>query len=189
LQRDRLSPPIARPDFYVKSAQRLIQNKDFKGAEIQLRNAVQRAPQDGMLRMQLAELYLVMGNTSSAEAELIAARQRGVTDERLAMLTAEVMFRNGEIGELLRQVPRAIARRRSRVVVRMYRGLADLSLGQMNDAQAMLADRRDASIQKPCRRRSRSVRQLFADARFRRRNRKVDEVLGDSTRRTAKRWS
>src|SRR6185369_1702712 len=127
-------------EFYVRSAERLIQNKDLKGAEIQLRNAVQRAPQDGMLRMQLAELYLVMGNTSSAEAELIAARQRGVTDERLAMLTAEVMFRNGEIGQLLREVPAGNRAPQIESVVRMYRGLASLSLGQMNDAQAMLAD-------------------------------------------------
>src|SRR2546423_1777357 len=75
-------------DSYVKSAQRLLQNKDVKGAEIQLRNAVQRDPSDGTIRMQLAELYILEGNFSAAEAELIAAKQRGVTQEKLAMMLA-----------------------------------------------------------------------------------------------------
>ena len=163
-------------DFYVKSAQRLIQNKDLRGAEIQLRNAVQRAPQDGTLRMQLAELYLAMGNTSSAEAELIAAKQRGVTDERLAMLLAEVMFRNGEVGELLRQVPSANRSPQTESVVRMYRGLAELTLGQMNNAQAMLADaeRLDPKAVPP---KIASSRQLLASRDVDGADRKVDEAL------------
>ena len=66
-------------ESYVRSAQQLLETRDYKGAEIQLRNAVQRAPTDGSIRMQLAELYLTLGNANAAEAELIAAKQRGVT--------------------------------------------------------------------------------------------------------------
>src|ERR1700716_4203184 len=88
-------------DSYVQSAQALIQKNDLKGAEIQLRNAIQKAPTDGAIRLQLAEVYLRQGNTSAAEAELLVAKQRGVAPDRLAMLLVEAMFRNGENGELL----------------------------------------------------------------------------------------
>src|SRR3979409_1187596 len=78
-------------DAYVQSAQALIQKNDLKGAEIQLRNAVQKAPTDGAIRMQLAEVSLRKGNSSAAEAELLVAKQRGAAPDRLAMLLAEAM--------------------------------------------------------------------------------------------------
>src|SRR5882724_12472762 len=78
-------------DSYVQSAQTLIQKNDLKGAEIQLRNAVQKAPADVTIRMQLAELYIRQGNTSAAEAELLVVKQRGgAAPDRLAVLLAEV---------------------------------------------------------------------------------------------------
>src|SRR5882757_3924435 len=70
-------------DAYVQSAQVLIQKNDLKGAEIQLRNAVQKSPADGAIRMLLAELYMRQGNTSAAEAELLVAKQRGAAPDRL----------------------------------------------------------------------------------------------------------
>lgn len=127
-------------ESYVKSAQRLLQNKDVKGAEIQLRNAVQRDPADGMLRMQLAELYILEGNFSAAEAELIAAKQRGVTDEKHAMMLAVVMFRNAEFGRLLREVPAGNRTPAAESVVRLYRGMAELGIGETDAGRAMLED-------------------------------------------------
>src|SRR5215213_9944908 len=76
-------------DFYIESAKRYRQENDFRSAEIQLRNAVRSAPQDGEVRLQLAEVYLLLNQISNAEAELIVARQRGITEERLAPLRAE----------------------------------------------------------------------------------------------------
>ena len=117
-------------DFYLRSAQRMIQNNDLKGAEVQLRNAAQRAPTDGTIRMQLAELYVQLGNVNAAEAELIAAKQRGVNSERHAMLLAEVMFRSGEFGQLLREVPAANRAPQVESLIRTYRGLSQLAIGQ-----------------------------------------------------------
>src|ERR1700682_2812101 len=73
-------------DSYVQSAQELIKKNDLKGAEIQLRNATQKAPADGAIRLQLAEVYLRMGNSSAAEAELLRATQRGAPPAPLASL-------------------------------------------------------------------------------------------------------
>ena len=127
-------------DFYLRSAQRLLQNRDLKGAEIQFRNAIQRAPGDGSIRLQLAELYLSEGNANAAEAELIAAKQRGVTDEKLPRLQAEAMFMQGEFGEMLREIPAGNRTPAVESVIRTYRGLADLAIGQTNDGKAMLDD-------------------------------------------------
>ena len=127
-------------DSYVQSAQRLLQNNDLRGAEIQLRNAVQRAPADGLLRMQLAEVYIRQGNSIAAEAELIVAQQRGVKQERLSLLLAEAMFQNGSYGELLREIPAGKRTAAVESMVRTYRGMAQLAIGDHDAAEAMLAD-------------------------------------------------
>src|SRR5262245_12598973 len=92
-------------DFYVDSAQRLLRENNVRGAEIQLRIAVRRAPEDGEIRVQLAEVYLLMNQINNAEAELIVARQRGIPEERIAPLRAEALYRKGDFGALLRDVP------------------------------------------------------------------------------------
>jgi putative PEP-CTERM system TPR-repeat lipoprotein len=125
---------------YLQSAQKLLEKNDLKGAEIQLRNAVQRAPQDGSIRIELARLYMRQGNIAGAEAELIAAKQRGVISDDLTALLAEVMFRRGEHGELLREIPARDRRPSTESVVRTYRGLAELAIGEANEAQNMLGD-------------------------------------------------
>src|SRR5260221_14683902 len=127
-------------DSYVQSAERLLQNNDLRGAEIQLRNAVRVAPADGMLRMQLGEVYMREANISAGEAELIAAKQRGVKDERLSMLLAEAMYKNGRATDLLREVPAAGRSFGVESVVRTYRGLALPLIGDTVAAEAMLAD-------------------------------------------------
>jgi putative PEP-CTERM system TPR-repeat lipoprotein len=131
---------VREADFYLRSAERLLQNNDLRGAEIQLRNAAQRAPQDGAIRMQLAEIYMRQGNINAAEAELTAAKQRGVTDERLAMLLVQVMYAKGEYGPLLRDVPAGNRTAEVESVVRNFRGLAELAVGQNDDARTMLED-------------------------------------------------
>src|SRR5258706_5086661 len=126
-------------DSYVQSAQRMIQNNDLKGAEIQLRNAVQKAPADATIRMQLAEVYIRQGNTSAAEAELLAAKQRGgAPPDRLAMLLAEGMFRNGEYGGLLRERPSGNRPPADESAARTYRGFALLPVGYTNAGEAAL---------------------------------------------------
>src|SRR5207302_11267632 len=60
---------------YVKEAERYIAQGDLKAAEIQLRNAIREAPQDPVLRARLAEVYLRLGNATSAEREARAARE------------------------------------------------------------------------------------------------------------------
>ena len=101
------APASQEASFYIRSGQRLLDNNDLKGAEIQFRNAAQRAPQDGEIRLDLAEIYLREGDVNAAVAELIAAKQRNMQGERYDFLRADVLFRTGDYGTLLREIPAA----------------------------------------------------------------------------------
>jgi Flp pilus assembly protein TadD len=163
-------------DSYVQSAQELIKKNDLKGAEIQFRNAVQKAPTDPAIRMQLAELYIRVGNTSAAEAELLVAKQRGAAPDRLTVLLAEVMFRNGETGQLLRELPAGNRAPAVESVVRTYRGMAQLALGDTNAAEAAMADaeRLDPKALGP---KLAMARLLLSKADYAAAEKKIDEAL------------
>jgi putative PEP-CTERM system TPR-repeat lipoprotein len=161
---------------FLQSAQSLLQKNDFRGAEIQLRNAAQKAPADGAIRMQLADLYIRQGNLRAAEAELIAAKQRGVAPQRLEPVLAEVMYRLGEFGELLRQVPAANRPSETESIVRTYRGLAELAVGDKLGAQNMLADAEQLDP-KSIQPKLATVRLLLGNGDAAGAERKIDEVL------------
>ena len=127
-------------DSYVQNAERLLQNHDLKGAEAQLQKAVELAPQDGFIHMQLAEIYVQQGNMNPAEAELIIAKQRGVAEEFRAALLSQVMYIRSEFGQLLRDVPAGNRAPETESTVRTYRGLAELVIGDNNNAKKMFED-------------------------------------------------
>jgi putative PEP-CTERM system TPR-repeat lipoprotein len=137
-----VAPACAAPDTdgLLQSAQSLVAKNDLKGAEAQLRLALKRAPQDGSLRVELARVYLRQGDTAGAEAELLAAKQLGIISDDLVTMLAETMFKRGQLGELLREVPARDRRPAVESIVRTYRGMAQLALKNVNDAQKMLED-------------------------------------------------
>ncbi len=60
----------------AKNTDQLVAGGNLRAAEIELRNAIQESPQDPLLRSQLAQLYLQLGDPISAEREARAARDR-----------------------------------------------------------------------------------------------------------------
>jgi len=134
---------IALPEeaeTYVQSADQLIQKGDLRGAAIQLRNAIQKAPEDGALRVKLGQVYLALGDPIAAEATVVAARERGIPEELTAGLLAEALYQQGEFGRLLKSVPAGNRPAKTESVVRTLRGLAHLALGEIGNAETMLRD-------------------------------------------------
>jgi putative PEP-CTERM system TPR-repeat lipoprotein len=125
---------------YIQSAHQLEKAHDLRGAAIQLRNAVQAAPNNNSVRLELAQLYLKLHNPNAAEAELFAAHMRGAKDEATAPLMAQAMFAMGELGDLLKNVPAGDRAPKTESLVRSYRGMAEMGLGEMNRARAMFGD-------------------------------------------------
>ena len=73
-------------------------------AAIQLKNAVQQAPQDPVARLQLARAYLALEALAAAEKELEAAITRGDETEETRVLLARTKGNMGKHDEVLRFV-------------------------------------------------------------------------------------
>ena len=127
-------------ESYAQSADQLLKKGDLRGAAIELRNAVQKAPEDGDLRVKLGEVNLRLGDALAAEAAAIKARDLRVPDERVAPLLARALYAEGEYGRLLKAVPAGDRPAKVESVVRTVRGLAHLSLAENADAEVMLRD-------------------------------------------------
>jgi thioredoxin-like negative regulator of GroEL len=87
-----LAASAGEADTYLQSAHQLEKANDLRGAEIQLRNAAQSEPANGAIRLELARIYLRLGNPNSAQAELFAAHSRGADDSVAAPLMAQAML-------------------------------------------------------------------------------------------------
>jgi putative PEP-CTERM system TPR-repeat lipoprotein len=129
-----LAASAGEADTYLQSAHQLEKANDLRGAEIQLRNAAQSEPANGAIRLELARIYLRLGNPNSAQAELFAAHSRGADDSVAAPLMAQAMLEMGEFGDLLKNVPAANRPANSESLVRTYRGMAQLALHDQNAA-------------------------------------------------------
>jgi putative PEP-CTERM system TPR-repeat lipoprotein len=125
---------------YLQSAHQLEKAHDLHGAEIQLRNAIQAAPDNGAIRLELAQLYLKMHNPNGAEAELFAAHMHGTKEELTAPLMAQAMLAMGEYGDLIKNVPAGNRPPKIESAVRSHRGTAELGLGDLDRARQMFAD-------------------------------------------------
>lgn len=161
---------------YVQSAHQLEKVHDYRGAEIQLRNAAEAAPGDGAIRIELAQVYLRLGNPNAAQAELFDARFRGVKEEVLAPLMAQALLQMGDFGDLLKNVPTGKRSPKTESLVRTYRGLAQLALGENDAARASLADaeRLDPTSTVPL---VGETRMLIEQRQFDAADRKADQVL------------
>ena len=125
---------------YAKSAAEMLQKGDLRGAEIQLRNAIREEPQNGDLRLRLAQVFLALNNPLGAEAEALAARQRHMDDDRVAPVLAEALLRQGQFGKLLQSVPAGNRQPAAESMVRLARGLATLEQGDRGAAGTMLRE-------------------------------------------------
>jgi putative PEP-CTERM system TPR-repeat lipoprotein len=138
-----LTLPSAQADdarSYLQSAHELEKKNNFRAAEIQLRNAAQAAPGDAAIRVELAQIYLKLGNPNAAQAELFDARFRGAREEMLAPLMAQALLEMGDFANLLKNVPEGHRPAKVESMVRTYRGLAAFALGETDRARASLAD-------------------------------------------------
>ena len=165
-------------DSYLQSAHDYEKARDFKSAEIQLRNALEADPGNGAVCIELAKVYLAQGNPNAAQAELYAAHTRGVHDVVIAPLMAQAMLGIGQFGDLLKNVPASNRPAKVESIVRTYRGLAFLGLNETASAEQMLSDaeRLDPN----------SIDPKIAHARLLLTQKKVDQAASEITAALAK---
>ena len=76
----------------IKSAQQLVEKRQFPAAAIQLKTALQKNSSSREARFMLAAVLLDLGEVESAETELIKARSLGYPDEKVVPALAQVML-------------------------------------------------------------------------------------------------
>ncbi|QJD99873.1 PEP-CTERM system TPR-repeat protein PrsT [Massilia forsythiae] len=117
----------------MAEAKQYQQKGDLKSALIQLKNAVEKSPEDGEARMQLAMMELDMGDAVSADKELRKARSLGIAADRVLPLLGKTDMLQGKAKELLDDISAEQAARSAPLLT--LRGDALLVTGKGDDAK------------------------------------------------------
>ncbi|MGH8185056.1 MAG: XrtA/PEP-CTERM system TPR-repeat protein PrsT, partial [Steroidobacteraceae bacterium] len=98
---------VAGCDFFVSAdqrvsrAQELMAVHDYRGAMIELKNALQSQSDNVQARLLLAQVSLQLGDAAAADKELRYAIDAGADVARTAPLAAEIRLASGRASELL----------------------------------------------------------------------------------------
>lgn len=129
------------PDRLVASANTYIAQNDLQAATIQLRNALQKRPDDGALRLLLGTVLLDVFDPASASIELRKALQYGQTEDSVLPFLARAMLEQGEATQLLTEFgptagTPAFTTAESEAAFKSFIGQAQLQTGHPADAKA-----------------------------------------------------
>src|SRR6059058_3588032 len=122
----------------LAEAQQYKQKGDLKAALIQLKNAVEKSPENGEARLQLGMLELDMNDVQSSEKELRKARSLGIAADRVLPLLGKVDTRQGHFKELLDDIPAEQAAKSAPLLA--LRGDALLATGKADEAKKAYDD-------------------------------------------------
>lgn len=127
----------------VASAKQAQDKGDLKAAVIELKNALQKNPENAEARAQLGKLYIKQGDPASAEKELRMAMQLGKDKNELLPELGQTMLQQGQFQKLIDEVQApagAAPLLRARILA--LRGNAYVSLKQHDKAKASLDEAR-----------------------------------------------
>lgn len=122
----------------LAEAQQYKDKGDLKAALIQLKNAVEKSPDNGEARFQLAALELEMNDTQSADKELRKARSLGIGADRVLPLLGKADTREGRFKQLLDDIPAEQAAKSAPLLA--LRGDALLATGKPDEAKKAYDD-------------------------------------------------
>lgn len=89
---------------YLDDAKKYQQNKNYKAAIIQLKNALQKEPENVNARLQLGKVYFTIGDGPSSYKEYRKARKYGATKKDWLPGLADSMLLQGQASELLNEI-------------------------------------------------------------------------------------
>jgi len=128
----------ARAASFTERAQEYISEGDLRAASVELKNALQRDPNDPEARFLLGKVYLRLGDGRAAEKELLRARELGHESQDLELMLAYARLNQGRLDEVARSISEGIPIE-TEIQRDLYiaRGEALLGLGQLDEAQAI----------------------------------------------------
>lgn len=133
------------PESLMRAGQELREKRDYKGAIIHFKNALQANPQLADARLALGLTYLDTGDALSAEKELRKAKAAGIrtVDVTLGLARAQMMMGQPQkaLDELAATAPTTAD---PRAQVETLRGDANLALGKSEAARQHYASAQQA---------------------------------------------
>jgi Flp pilus assembly protein TadD, contains TPR repeats len=118
-----------------------MQNNDFKGAVIQLKNALKRSPEMLPAHVLLAKAYLENGDYASAESELIKANDLGADQSLTLPLLAKSIYYQSRYRQLLKDFRfknEAVLSKEAKSDIRVYQALSRLEMGDFKKADSLI---------------------------------------------------
>lgn len=128
---------------YIESAKRASANNDPKAAVIELKNALQKNPEDAEARALLGKLYIQQADPASAEKELRKAIQLAKDKNELLPELAQALFQQGQFKKVLDEIQAQAGMPpllRARILT--VRGNAYGALNQYEQAKTALVEAR-----------------------------------------------
>ncbi len=123
---------------FLERAQQYFEEGKLSSAAIELKNALQRNPDDAEARFLLGKVYLQQGRMISAEKEMQRALQLGHKDPDLDLMLAQVRIKLGRYGEVLENAPEDTAISSDiEKALHVARGQALLNLGRFDEAESI----------------------------------------------------
>lgn len=138
-----LANPVANAgpaaDPYIERAQQFLQKGDVNAGVIELKNALQKEPENTRARLLLGQSYILTGDGVAAEKELTRARELGAARADWVVPLAKSLLLQGQTDRLLKEVkleaddPPAV---RSGLLA--LQGLAELGANRIDSASTKL---------------------------------------------------
>jgi putative PEP-CTERM system TPR-repeat lipoprotein len=130
------------PAALIAEARQYQQKGDTKAAIIQLKNALQKNPDDSEARFALGEIYSETGDALSAEKELRKALSLGISRDRVMPVIGKSLLAQGQFQKVIDETSSGTLSPELLVL----RGTAFLGLGKANEAKQVFQQALD---QKP----------------------------------------
>ena len=125
---------------FIKNAEEYLAKGDLKAAEIELKNAIRQSPQDPLLRVRLAQVYLQLGDPASAEIAARAAKERDADEADYLPVLADALLRQEKFQDLVDLIQPSDRAPALESKVRSGLGLAALGLHDQDKAEQMFRD-------------------------------------------------
>ena len=127
--------PSRSAQHYMADAQAYVAKGDLQSALIQLRNAVQREPNNPAARYQLATVALRAGDAVSAEKEIKVAQERGLPEDSVLPVLGAAYLEQSKYDVLINTIPEGNRSAETESEVRVLRGMAQLGMRDVEGAE------------------------------------------------------
>ena len=124
-----------------------IDKQEFNAAVIELKSAIQQAPDNIEFRFTLGKLYLQLGEVLSAEKELQLAAQGGKSPVDVAIPLTRATYLANQYADVLALYPESSnLAPETNDYVSLYKAMAELELGSADNALALFSTLEDSTV-------------------------------------------